>query len=404
MAFLNEFDLDIRHIPGKENQIADTLSRNKVKNGYVKIEGKTKTIAAIGIPDDELETTRWIEMIAEAQREDERLQREREMIPDDLPEQDGLIRIGTTKGERIIMPEAVKWELIRRVHNFLLHFGTDKVSDFISNYFELQNLERVVCDVVASCEVCQATKYYTRPTLGVEYFDLPQQPGQVVSMDIFGPLPQTPRGNKYILVLMDQFSKLVRFYAMKNQKLETIMDCLQIDKHGEKEAYQPDDKVWVKVHRRSDANRRLTKKIHLVYKGPFVIQSEVRKNAYVVKDSDDNVIGTFNSRQLRPYRETKLKPTVRINMMEPEMEIKRIPQREVEKYITNLKNKKRETLTVEEPMASSTPKKQDRDRPEDPGSSDEKSEKFLKKRSIISEKGMRHITRLVKLISGKTTV
>ncbi|KMQ89852.1 s68306 pol retrotransposon woot [Lasius niger] len=554
MAFLNEFDLDIRHIPGKENQIADTLSRNNVKNGYVKKEGKTKTIAAIGVPDDEVETTRWIEMIAKAQCEDERLQREREVIPDDLPERNGLIRICTKKGERIIVPEAVKWELIRRVHNFLLHFGTDKVSDFVSDYFEVQNLERVVRDVVASCETCQATKYYTRPTRGIEYYDLPSQPGQVVSLDIFGPLPQTPRGNKYILVLMDQFSKLVRFYAMKNQKLETILDCLQVeyfqeigvpneiltdnggqfvtnrwrefavdmgfsvrktspynpqsnpvervmreigrivrvyahtnqtrwdrivkraentinitthrsteyrpidlyidfpeplfidrrlkpkrmeeeegdgeeiiekrieiatevlnkraqqrktqmDKHGEREAYQPNDKVWVKLHRRSDANRRLTKKIHLVYEGPFVIQNEVRKNAYVVKDSDDNVIGTFNSRQLRPHRETKLKPTMEINMMEPEVEIKRIPQREVEKYITNLRNKREEILTGEEPMASSTPKKQRRDIPEDPGNSDEESERFLKKkRSIISEKGMRHITRLVKLISGKTTL
>jgi len=47
----------------------------------------------------------------------------------------------------------------------------------------------------------------------------------------------------------------------------------QTDKHGEAEVYTQGQKVWVKIHRRSDASRRLTKKIHLVYDGPFQIRA-----------------------------------------------------------------------------------------------------------------------------------
>lgn len=51
----------------------------------------------------------------------------------------------------------------------------------------------------------------------------------------------------------------------------------------------------------------------MVYDGPYRIKREVRRNAYVVEDLKGNVVGTYNSRQLRPNREAKLKPIVKIN-------------------------------------------------------------------------------------------
>ncbi|KMQ88181.1 retrovirus-related pol polyprotein from transposon [Lasius niger] len=478
MAFLGEFNLEICHIPGKENTIADTLSRNNVKNGYAKKEEKIKHIAAVSQPNDENESTKWVELIAEAQQTDEQLNREIG-VASDITIREHLVRILLEDGERVVVPEAVKWNLVKRVHAYLLHFGTDKVTDFLKQYFMLNNLERVVRDVVASCDVCQSTKYYTRPTRGVEYYDLPERPGQTVSVDIFGPLPQTPRGNKYILVAMDQFSKLTKLYPIKNQKLESIMDCLQLgyfsqigipieiltdnggqfitgrwqefatdmgfsirktspynpqsnpvervmrelgriirayahdrqtrwdtiigrtentinstthrstgyrpidlhenmeetlkidprlkpieeleedteekiiaaketlrrraqqrkvqtDKHGEAKEYEPGQRVWVKLHRRSDANRRLTRKIHLVYDGPYIIQQEVRKNAYLIRDDQGNVLGTYNSRQIKPNREAKLEPQAEINMMEVEGNISSISKQRIKEFVVKM--------------------------------------------------------------------
>jgi hypothetical protein len=98
---------------------------------------------------------------------------------------------------------------------------------FAYRYFAIHNADRIAKDVVASCETCQRTKYYTRPTVGVQYYELPKKPGRVVSIDIFGPLPKTGRGLKYVLVCMDQFSKYTKLYGMKNQKAETIMEILE---------------------------------------------------------------------------------------------------------------------------------------------------------------------------------
>lgn len=44
-----------------------------------------------------------------------------------------------------------------------------------------------------------------------------------LSIDI-GPLPRTPRGNKFILVVMDYFSKLVEVLPIPDQTSETCGD------------------------------------------------------------------------------------------------------------------------------------------------------------------------------------
>ena len=41
-------------------------------------------------------------------------------------------------------------------------------------------------------------------------------------MDILGPLPQTPRGNKLILVVTDYFTKCTESFAISVQEATTV--------------------------------------------------------------------------------------------------------------------------------------------------------------------------------------
>ena len=45
-------------------------------------------------------------------------------------------------------------------------------------------------------------------------------------MDILGPLPQTPRSNRYILVISDYFSKWVEAFPMENMEALTVAKIL----------------------------------------------------------------------------------------------------------------------------------------------------------------------------------
>lgn len=48
-------------------------------------------------------------------------------------------------------------------------------------------------------------------------------------LKMVGPLHQTPKGNKHILVVMDQFSKLTDLYPIKNQKFNFVINALQTE-------------------------------------------------------------------------------------------------------------------------------------------------------------------------------
>ena len=50
-----------------------------------------------------------------------------------------------------------------------------------------------------------------------------------VAMDILGPLSKTPRGNNYILLIGDYFTKWIEAYPIPNQEAKTVADKLTMD-------------------------------------------------------------------------------------------------------------------------------------------------------------------------------
>lgn len=230
LNFLQEFELDIRHIPGTRNKIADTLSRYP-KDDAGKLAKHRQRVARICVlqlrANDGEDTSGWAAEIHQAQDNHVILQQQRQQKPEDYFEHRGLLRRRSGNIDRVCVPELVAWRLIPLIHAFILHFGTDKVIGFAKRYFDIRNVDRIARDVVASCYVCIASKIYTRPTRGPEYYDLPNDIGEIISIDLYGPLPRSGRGRSYIIVVMDQFSKFVKLFAVSNQKLETIVDVME---------------------------------------------------------------------------------------------------------------------------------------------------------------------------------
>ena len=51
---------------------------------------------------------------------------------------------------------------------------------------------------------------------------IPCYPGQFISADLTGPLPESPLGNKYILTIFDMFSGWVDCYPLPDKKSITV--------------------------------------------------------------------------------------------------------------------------------------------------------------------------------------
>ncbi len=47
-----------------------------------------------------------------------------------------------------------------------------------------------------------------------------------MAFDVIGPLPTTANGNRFILMVIDYFSKWAEAYVLLNHKAETVADCI----------------------------------------------------------------------------------------------------------------------------------------------------------------------------------
>ena len=60
-------------------------------------------------------------------------------------------------------------------------------------------------------------------------------PGEVVAMDLFGPLPRTARGATVILVMMDHFTRWAEPVALRKAEVSDVVACLLevwVPRHG----------------------------------------------------------------------------------------------------------------------------------------------------------------------------
>jgi len=79
---------------------------------------------------------------------------------------------------------------------------------------------------VKQCEICQASKHGRLPGEAKRRRLYAGRPWQVVTVDLVGPMPTTPRGNSWILVLTDHFTRWADTLAIPDASAPTVARVL----------------------------------------------------------------------------------------------------------------------------------------------------------------------------------
>ena len=138
--------------------------------------------------------------------------------------QDGLLckqfekKDGTGQYLWFIVPSAMKKEVLYKMHDSLVsgHMGCKKTKEKTMQHYYWYALKEDVGLYVQRCDTCSADKKPQKvPTAPMGSLQV-GAPGDCVATDYLGPLPVTDRGNRYILVFTDHFSKNVEVIPVRD--------------------------------------------------------------------------------------------------------------------------------------------------------------------------------------------
>ena len=124
----------------------------------------------------------------------------------------------------VIVPEKMKREYLECAHDEAGHQGVERTLDRLKRMAYWVGMTVSVNEYVNSCEKCQKVKLPlpTRaPLLNTPW----GRPLQMMQVDVLE-IPLSSKGNRYLLVIEDSFSKWLEAYPMENQKAETITNLL----------------------------------------------------------------------------------------------------------------------------------------------------------------------------------
>ncbi|CAO4382312.1 unnamed protein product [Caenorhabditis nigoni] len=229
-AIIQMYDVEIVYRPGKENPLADALSRQKFENEEVmsiEVDREiTTNLEAMQHSSAKIQRIKKA-LLEKDENEDYMNYKNKFMLINNLvhgiPRRDEqlppIVIEGRTKESRT---------LIINIHKANNHIGIPKMIAKMENIAIWNEMKQEISETLRTCEECQLRKIIPAfsHVVPMGTWEVPKRPFQRVHVDVMGPLPETIHGNRLIIVATDAFSKFAVARAIRDQTAETTIKFL----------------------------------------------------------------------------------------------------------------------------------------------------------------------------------
>ncbi|KAE8984240.1 hypothetical protein PR001_g23234 [Phytophthora rubi] len=250
LSFFAEYNFTVEYKPGKQNVLADALSRRPdyelahlaylesplyelIREAYADDDDLAGLVEALSAPDKAVELTA---------RQRSRLHRYSVV--------EGLLYYQVDGGDepRIVVPndEDLRHRVLYEAHDTPLsgHMGREKTYTSVARNFWWPHMYKWVRKYVQTCETCQRVKPAPSASAPLMSLPVPADCWRSVSMDFIFELPADARGHTGILVFVCRLSKMVRLTAVRKSVTAPRAAQLFVDNvfrnHGLPEAFVSD--------------------------------------------------------------------------------------------------------------------------------------------------------------------
>ncbi len=252
-VLIAEFGAKIMYHPGKLNIHADMLSRIRAPVGEV------VTLTSYDVPDD-------LDGICEEfdPLRDDAIDRkdlciaQRKEFPDEWEdakgdEEDSLLIGGLIYSERppypgapecsrLLLPEAWRERIVRTRHEEMGHLAYTRTLKHVQVSYVWPGMRR---DVRRFCRECVTCLAFARRRVRVPPVEMPvpRQPMELVGLDFIGPFVASPKGNRYVLTVIDYCTGWAEAYPVPDQTAGTLISVFSnefMSRHGHPRKVMPD--------------------------------------------------------------------------------------------------------------------------------------------------------------------
>uniref|UniRef100_A0A0N5B3J0 RNA-directed DNA polymerase n=1 Tax=Strongyloides papillosus TaxID=174720 RepID=A0A0N5B3J0_STREA len=245
------YDIKITYINQSSNELADCISRLFTNSVQLKKRGRPRKIQFDhGKNMDEFDSMDI--HVLQLQNSDNSIL---DALENNTPWEGTFLKrrgddvIATTQ-HQIAIPENLETinKILYLAHDKSGHYGIDRTLQFITNSVFIPHIRKYVVNYINNCTICQSTN--SAPSLlpdkesNYTYF----HPWENVSCDILGPLEETSRLNKHIILFVDIITKYLIAKPIMNTQSATIEKIILqvIQVHGPMKVLRMDNAPYFK--------------------------------------------------------------------------------------------------------------------------------------------------------------
>ena len=236
LSAISSFTTDIRHVQGKDNPVADALSRHSPPSppppptpatpdnkGQLLTSSATVSNSATDLP-----------ALAVAQENDQSLQQfvlnytgtKLKLCPVKLPDSDRKVICEMSRAApRPLVPDALRRPITLQLHG-LSHPGSKATTRLVKERFFWPNMAKEIKATTSTCVACQRAKTLRHYTAPAEFIAMPGARFQHIHIDIVGPLPPS-QGCSHLLTIVDRFTRWPEAIPVPDTNTATLCQALQ---------------------------------------------------------------------------------------------------------------------------------------------------------------------------------